>query len=138
MVYRKTITLETKGFCDVQDMTKYVEKVIAESGVREGIVVVQAQGQTIGVTTLEYEPHLTGDLRELLDRIIPSDKEYRHVAAWGDDNGFSHLRAALVGPSVTLSVHEGKLEVGNWQQPVVIDFDSQPRTREVIIRVMGE
>lgn len=138
MVYRKTVTIETKGFCDVHDMTKHVEKAIAASAVKEGMVLVQVKGQTAAVTTLEFEPHLKKDLNDLLEKITPSTVVYQHSKAWGDDNGFAHLRAAIIGPSVTLSVHEGKLEVGNWQQPVVIDFDSKPRTREVIIRIIGE
>lgn len=138
MVYRKIVTIETKGFCDVIDMTKYVEKAIAESAVNEGVMVLQVKGQTAAVTTLEFEPHLKKDLHDLLERLIPADTSYQHEKAWGDDNGFAHLRAAILGPSITLSVHEGKLEVGNWQQPVVIDFDSKPRTREVIIRIVGE
>lgn len=138
MVYRKIVTIETKGFCDVHDMTKYVEKAIVASAVKEGMVLVQVKGQTAAVTTLEFEPHLKKDINDLFERWIPSDVSYQHSKAWGDDNGFAHLRAAIVGPSVTLSVHDGKLEVGNWQQPVVIDFDSKSRTREVVVQVVGE
>lgn len=138
MIYRKIVTIETKGFCDVHDLTKYVEKAIVESGLKEGSIMLQVKGQTAAVTTLEFEPHLKKDLQDLLERWIPSDASYQHEKAWGDNNGFAHLRAAIVGPSITLSVHEGKLEVGNWQQPVVIDFDSKPRTRDIIIRIVGE
>jgi secondary thiamine-phosphate synthase enzyme len=138
MVHRETFEVSSKGFCEVHDVTKQVQKAIKTSGVFEGIIVIEVIGQTAGVTTLEYEPHLKKDLNDLLERITPSDKTYHHNDAWGDDNGFSHLRAALVGPSVALSIHEGKLEAGTWQQPVVIDFDNRPRTREVIIRIVGE
>lgn len=138
MTHRKTIKLKTKGICDVQDVTGEVEEAIAESKIKEGIVVVQVTGSTAGVTTIEHEPHLLNDLARFYEEWIPKNAAYEHGKAWNDDNGFSHLRASLMGPSVALSVHNGKLETGTWQQVVVVDFDNRPRSREVVIRVVGE
>lgn len=138
MAYQETFTISAKGFCDVHDVTGQVEAVVRASKIKEGIVVVFVAGSTAGVTTIEYEPHLIKDLQELMEQWIPADKEYYHGKAWGDDNGFSHLRAALLGPSVAVPVSGGKLTLGTWQQIVVIDFDNRVREREVVVKVVGD
>lgn len=138
MVCHDTIYLSTKGFCDVHDVTGRVEDIIGESGVKDGLVCISVVGSTLGVTILEYEPNLVADLSDFFEKILPHDMQTRHGDTWGDDNGFSHLRASLTGPSVTLPVKDGKVVRGTWQQLVVVDFDNRPRKRDVLVMVVGE
>lgn len=138
MTHQDTITISAKGFCDVVDVTDKVQKIVGDSGVKQGIVVVFVPGSTASVTTLEYEPHLVKDLQEFMEQWVPSNKSYRHGEAWGDDNGFSHLRSALLGPSVAVPISDGNLTLGTWQQVVVVDFDNRARKREVVVKVIGE
>lgn len=138
MTHREVVKVTTKGFCDVRDVTEAVQDAVRASKVREGIVVTAVTGSTAGMTTIEHEPHLLKDFVALMERLAPTRAAYEHAKAWGEDNGFSHLRAALVGPSVTLSIHGGEPELGRWQQVVLVDFDTRPREREVVIRVCGE
>lgn len=137
-VFTGTIERETKGFCDIHDLTGEVQSVVAASGLRDGIVTVFVPGSTGGVTTIEYEPGLLEDLPAALAKIAPEDAPYRHDAAWGDGNGFSHVRAALVGPSVTVPFNGGTLTLGTWQQIVMLDFDNKARTRRVVVQIVGE
>jgi secondary thiamine-phosphate synthase enzyme len=137
IVYSDTISLSTKGFGDTIDISDAVEKIQKESGVINGLVTVFCQGSTGTITTIEFEPGVIRDLQEALDKIAPTGIPYHHDKAWGDGNGFSHVRAALTKPSLSIPVVEGKMQVGTWQQIVFIDFDNRPRDRKVVVQVMG-
>jgi secondary thiamine-phosphate synthase enzyme len=137
-VYSDKINLSTKGFSDVHDITPRLREILSESGLREGVLSVILAGSTGGITTIEYEPGLLKDLAELLEKILPSDKSYHHDAAWGDGNGFSHLRSALIGASMCIPISSGKLILGTWQQVVFIDFDNRPRNRTLHVQLVGE
>jgi secondary thiamine-phosphate synthase enzyme len=128
----------TKGYGDIIDVTEEVQAAVQESGLREGLVTVFVPGATAGVTTIEYEPGLVSDLAATLERLAPRDAAYAHDSRWGDGNGFSHVRAALLKPSLAVPFVEGSLVVGTWQQIVVIDFDNRPRRRRVVVQVLGE
>lgn len=132
------IQLKTKGFCDIHDLTGEAQEKISASGIREGQATFFAAGSTAGLTTVEYEPGLVKDLKELFERIAPEGKYYHHEEAWHDGNGFSHVRASLLKPSLTVPIVDRKLTLGTWQQVVLIDFDNRPRNREIILQVMGE
>jgi secondary thiamine-phosphate synthase enzyme len=138
MVYGATITLTTKGFSDIRDITGDVRRIIDESAIVSGIVVVFAVGSTASISTIEYEGALVEDVREQLEKMAPRTMRSRHSETWGDDNGFSHIRATLMGPSITVPVVNGTPRLGTWQQIVVIDHDNTSRTREVYVQVMGE
>lgn len=120
-----------------EDVTEIVERLVAEAGVTEGIAVVSLTGSTGAVTTIEYEAGALADLRRALDAIAPAGEDYAHNARWGDGNGFSHVRSALLKPSVALPIADGRLELGTWQQIVVINLDNRPRDREVVAVVVG-
>jgi secondary thiamine-phosphate synthase enzyme len=128
----------TSGFCDIIDITAKVNAVIDWKRVQSGLATLGVAGSTAALTTIEYEPGLIQDLKDLLEKLIPSNQRYHHDARWGDDNGFSHLRAALFGPSLALPIEEGRLLLGTWQQVVLLDFDNRPRTREIIVQTLGE
>ncbi len=132
------IEKKTKGFSDVIDITSDIESSIHQSKVKNGIATVFIPGSTGAVTTVEYEPGLKEDIPEFMEKILPQDAHYHHNETWHDGNGFSHMRAALYGPSITIPFENGKLTLGTWQQIVLLDFDAQPRTRRIIIQIMGE
>lgn len=132
------LTEKTQGFCDIIDITAKVQQQIQAEKIQNGLATLFVPGSTAGLTTIEYEPGLVQDLKEVLERLIPSNQRYHHDDRWGDDNGFSHLRASLFGPSLQIPVENGRLLLGTWQQIVLIDFDNRPRTREVLIQFMGE
>lgn len=138
MVYGKEITLSTEGFSDICDVTTDVQDIVEKSGIREGLVGVTVIGSTASVTTIEFEPALVADMKEKLEEIASRDQVSRHSQTWGDDNGFSHLRASLMGPGLCLPVHGGRVLLGTWQQVVVIDHDNRPRQRRVFVQVIGE
>jgi secondary thiamine-phosphate synthase enzyme len=138
MVRGKTISLKTKGDSDIHDITREVQGIVSESGIREGIVVVSAIGSTASVSTIEFEPALVADMRDKLNEFAAKSKRTRHGDTWGDDNGYSHLRATFMGPSVTVPVTDARPVLGTWQQIVVIDHDNRPRDRRVFVQVMGE
>jgi len=138
MVKNYGIRLKTNGFGDMHDITDKVEESVAKSGIANGLVNVFVPGSTGGVTTIEYEPGLRKDMPELMEKLIPSNRPYEHDKTWGDGNGFSHLRASLLGPSFTAPVVDGKVRHGTWQQIVFMDFDNRARNRELVITVMGE
>ncbi|MCX6600789.1 MAG: secondary thiamine-phosphate synthase enzyme YjbQ [bacterium] len=138
MVHGEQISLSTKGFSDIHDLTARVEQVVAKSGIQNGIVCVFAVGSTASVSTIEYEPALSEDFRDQLEKFAPHTMRTRHSETWGDDNGFSHIRATFMGPGVTVPVHDGDLVLGTWQQIVLIDHDNRPRTRKVFVQVLGE
>ena len=136
-VHTSTISVSSKGFTDVHDLTDGVRRAVAASRAKDGVVTVFVPGSTAGVTTIEFESGAVEDLRDAIDRIAPRDIHYAHNTRWGDGNGFAHVRAALMGPSVSVPFSGGELLLGTWQQIVLVDFDNRPRTREVIVQVAG-
>jgi len=138
MVFQKEFSLSTKGRCAILDITSRVAAIVSASGIRTGIVNVSGLGSTLGITTLEYEPGCVADLQRALDRIAPPTTDYAHNARWGDENGYSHLRSALIGTAKSFPVADGKIRIGAWQQIVLCDFDDRPRERTVTVTVMGE
>ena len=138
MIVTKTLSLAAKGYCDLIDITAMVADEVEASGITSGTVTVFVPGATGGLTTIEYEPGLMADLPELMEKLIPSNVSYKHDETWHDGNGFSHLRAAMIGPDITVPFVAGKLTLGTWQQIVFLDFDNRPRTRELVLQIMGE
>ncbi|UCG42375.1 MAG: YjbQ family protein [candidate division WOR-3 bacterium] len=138
MVYSRRIELKTAGFCDVNDITEELRRIVAESGVTSGIACVANPGSTAGITTLEFEPGAIADLQDALERLAPAKGRYKHDATWGDGNGFAHLRSALVRTSLAVPVHDRALVLGTWQQVVFLDFDNRPRKRKLQVVVVGE
>ncbi|OPL18450.1 MAG: secondary thiamine-phosphate synthase enzyme [Candidatus Aegiribacteria sp. MLS_C] len=137
MVHGRNLTVSTEGFSDIVNISGEVQSTVTDSGIEDGTVTVSVVGSTASVTTIEFEPALVEDMRELLDRIVPGNVRSRHSETWGDDNGFSHMRASLLGPGITLPVVEGRVLTGTWQQIVLVDHDNRPRKRQVRIQVMG-
>lgn len=138
MVHTHTITLSTRGFSDIIDITGEAASIVERTGVKNGLVTVFCTGSTGAVTTIEYESGAVSDLKRAIEKIAPADIPYAHNERWGDGNGFSHVRAALMKPSLAIPLAGGRLALGTWQQVVFIDFDNRPRKREVIVQVMGE
>ncbi len=138
MVISKQLTLQTNGNGDTHDLTPAVERAVGESGVRRGVVTLFAIGSTAGLTTIEFEPGAVADLQTALERIAPRGGEYQHHLRWGDDNGHAHVRAALLGPSLSVPFVDGRLTLGTWQQIILVDFDTRPRRREVVAQIVGE
>jgi secondary thiamine-phosphate synthase enzyme len=138
MVFTDNISLSTKGFTDILDITDKVTGIVAKSGIRNGLVNVFCSGSTGGITTIEYESGVINDLKNAIVKIVPSNVPYEHDKRWGDGNGFSHVRAALMKPSLTIPLVKGKLSLGTWQQIVFMDFDNRSREREVVVQIMGE
>ncbi len=136
--FQKAFSLSTKGNCDVVNIDGKVQELVAESGLRAGIVNISARGSTVGITTLEYESGCVSDLRRALDAIAPPTSDYAHNARWGDNNGYSHLRSALVGTAKSYPLINGRLGTGTWQQIVLCDFDDRPREREITVTIVGE
>jgi secondary thiamine-phosphate synthase enzyme len=131
------VSLPTTGKTDLIDITREVSLRIRESGIAEGSVLVFVPGSTAALTTIEFESGVIEDLREAIARLAPEDLSYRHDARWGDGNGYSHVRAALLGPSLTVPVTDGRLVLGTWQQVILCDFDNRPRKRQVVVQVSG-
>ncbi|MEM0329110.1 MAG: secondary thiamine-phosphate synthase enzyme YjbQ [Nitrososphaerota archaeon] len=138
VVHQEEITFRTRGEGDVVDITSEVENVVKRSGVRNGVVHVFAVGSTAAVSTIEYEPGLKEDLMTALERVAPKNAEYKHHLRWGDYNGHSHVRAAMIGPSLEVPVRGGELVLGTWQQIVFIELDVRARSRRIVVTVMGE
>jgi len=138
MVHGEYLTVSGKGFSDIRDVTGEVQKIVDQSGVRSGLACVFVVGSTASVSTIEYEPALVEDFREQIEKLAPHTMRSRHSETWGDDNGFSHIRATFMGPGITVPVSDGELVLGTWQQIVVIDHDNRSRTRKVFVQVMGE
>ena len=132
------INISTKGFTDIIDITADVANIVRAHEISSGTVTIFIPGSTAGVTTIEYEPGLLKDLPEAFEKIAPIKKDYHHDATWHDGNGFSHVRAALLGASLTVPFKEKLLLLGTWQQIVVIDFDNRSRQREIVVQIMGE
>jgi len=137
-VITRTIQLNAKGNADILDITDDVSKIISGGGLEKGIVTIFTPSSTSGLTTIEYESGCLSDLRRLLDEILDPNRPYAHNARWGDGNGHSHVRAALIGPSLTVPFIDRRLSLGTWQQIIFIDFDNRPRRRELVVQVLGE
>jgi len=139
MVKTQTIEVETAGNTDIHDITGLVSQVVAASGVKDGIVTLFNVGSTGGITTTEYEPGLAKhDIKAAFEKIAPEKGHYEHEKKWDDDNGHSHVRASLLGPSLTVPVVDGRLTLGTWQQIILVDFDTRPRKRTIICQIIGE
>jgi secondary thiamine-phosphate synthase enzyme len=132
------LSFSTSGDTDVIDMTRQVSEKVVTSGIEEGYVHLFVPGSTASITTIEYERGAVSDLKEAIERLAPEDKYYRHNERWGDGNGHAHVRASLLGPSLTIPVINGRLALGTWQQVVFIDFDNHPRERRVIMQLAGK
>ena len=138
MVTSRTIRLSTKGNCDIVDITSEVAREVADSGISNGTATIFITGSTAGVTTIEFEPGLVADFRDMWDRVIPQNIPYQHDRAWGDGNGHSHVRASLLSASMTIPFINKRLALGTWQQIVLLDFDNRSRSREIVVQVIGE
>lgn len=130
----KNATSET----DVFDLTDEIQNFVSKSGIKNGIAVVFTPGSTAAITTIEYESGVLKDLIRAIEKLVPKNERYAHDAAWGDGNGYAHVRSALVGPSCTIPVSQGKLVLGTWQQVILLDFDNRPRRRKVVVQIFGE
>jgi len=137
-VTSKTIQLSTKGNCDVVDITSEVAREVGDSGISNGTATIFITGSTAGVTTIEFEPGLVADFKDMWDRVIPQNISYKHDRAWGDGNGHSHVRASLLSASLTVPFINKRLALGTWQQIVLLDFDNRSRSREIVVQVSGE
>jgi len=138
MVTTRTQEISTRAQGDAHDVTRAVAQAITESGIRAGIVTVSVVGSTAGVTTIEFESGAIHDLNGVFEELAPRDGEYQHHLRWGDDNGSSHVRSALLGPSVTIPFRDGELMLGQWQQIAVLEFDTRPRRRDIVIQIIGD
>ena len=137
-ILSKSIRLSTKGNCDMIDITAEIAREINNSGINSGIATIFISGSTAGITTIEYEDGLVSDFKEMWERNAPSNMPYQHDQRWGDGNGYSHVRASLLGPSLVVPFASKKMTLGTWQQIVVVDFDNRSRTREIILQLLGE
>ena len=137
-IVTEKIRVRTKGAGDFINISDKVAGLLDASGLKEGNVTVFVVGSTAAITTFEYEPGMIKDMRDLCEKLAPSDKSYSHDETWGDANGFSHLRAAMFGPSLVIPFEAGKLALGTWQQVVLAEFDNRPRDRVVVVQITGE
>ncbi|MCL0035215.1 secondary thiamine-phosphate synthase enzyme YjbQ [Thermodesulfovibrionales bacterium] len=138
MVVTKRISLQTKGECDIIDITSQVEQQVAETGINNGTATLFVTGSTAGVTTIEFESGLVSDFQSMWERSVPKNISYNHNRLWGDGNGHSHVRASLLGASLVIPFNDKRLTLGTWQQIVVVDFDNRPRPRQIILQIMGD
>jgi secondary thiamine-phosphate synthase enzyme len=137
-IYSTSIDLSTRGHTDILDLTPALKEKIDSSGLHTGTATLFISGSTAGLTTIEYEPGLLRDLPEMFEKLAPENADYHHHETWGDRNGSAHVRAALVGPSLVVPFTGGRLDLGTWQQVVLMDFDDRPRRRSVLCRLMGQ
>ncbi len=137
-VETREITFITKGNCDVVDVTSQISEEIKQSGINDGIVTIFVPGSTGGLSTIEYESGLVSDIKEAMERIAPQGIEYKHNLKWKDGNGHSHIRASIVGPSITIPFTKKKMLLGTWQQVIFLDFDNCSRNRRLILQILGE
>ena len=131
-------TTKSRGFCHTEDITAQVQDCVGRSGLRDGLVCVAVVGSTAGVSTIEYEPGLLKDIPEFFDEVLPRDRRYHHDDTWHDGNGFAHMRSFLLKTSHTVPFSNGRLVLGTWQQIVLADFDNRPRTRQIVVQILGE
>ena len=133
-----SVTISAEGFNDMKDLTPMVSQKLAATRLKDGLVNIFIPGSTAGLTTIEFEPGLVEDFSRLMEKIAPDNIPYNHDKRWGDGNGFSHIRASLIGPSLTVPFSGGRLNLGPWQQVVFVDFDNGPRTRTILFQFLGE
>ena len=133
-----SISLNTRGNTDIHDITGELARLVLEFGLKSGTLTVFCPSSTSGLTTVEFEPGAVSDLKRMFEELVPSNRDYDHNATWDDGNGHSHMRAALLGPSLTIPFVEKTLTLGTWQQVIYIDFDIRPRHRELVVQIMGE
>ena len=138
MVVTKRIGLQSKGHCDIIDITPEVEQKLGETDIRNGTVTLFVSGSTAGISTIEFESGLLSDFQSMWERNAPKDIPYDHDRRWGDGNGYSHVRASLLGASLVIPFNDKRLALGTWQQVVLVDFDNRPRSRQIIVQIMGE
>jgi secondary thiamine-phosphate synthase enzyme len=138
MVVTKKIKLNTKGDTDIIDITAEVNDAVSKSKIKNGAVTVFVPGSTGGITTVEYEPGLIQDLKKFFEKLAPKAADYQHNLRWHDGNGYAHVRASFLGPSISVPVVDSEPVLGTWQQIIFIDFDNRPRSREIIVQVIGE
>ena len=137
-VISESISVNTKGNTDIHEITNQITKVVSRSGLMDGTATIFCPSSTSALTTIEYESGALSDLRRLFDEIVPVNREYAHNERWHDGNGHSHIRAALLGPSLVIPFVDGKLTLGVWQQVIYVDFDNRPRLRELVVQLIGE
>lgn len=130
-------SVSTKGFTDIINITGEVSRAVKDSKIKDGICLISSPGSTCGITTIEYESGLIEDLKRILDRIAPMDKDYEHCKKWGDCNGYAHIRSALLKPFLAVPIEDGSLILGTWQQITFLDFDNRPREREILVKVIS-
>jgi secondary thiamine-phosphate synthase enzyme len=133
-----TIRISTQGNADIQDISRQVTNILGESGLEKGVITIFTSSSTSALTTIEFESGCLQDLRRLFDEIIDPQRHYAHNARWGDGNGHSHVRAALLGPSITIPFVDRRLTLGTWQQVIFVDFDNRQRQRELVVQIIGE
>lgn len=138
MVINRSVEIQTSGNCDMIDITTQIASEIGSSGITNGIATVFVSGSTAAVTTIEYEGGLINDFKDVWDRNVPQSIPYQHDKRWGDGNGHSHIRASLLGSSFVVPFVNRKMTIGTWQQIIIVDFDNRPRSRSIIIQIMGE
>ncbi len=138
MVITGQIKLDTRGDGHIVDITRDVAREIATSGVRSGVVTLFTPSSTSALTTIEYESGVVKDLQQLFDRLVPTDIDYRHNLRWGDGNGHAHVRHALLGASLAIPFVDGRMTLGTWQQVVFADFDNRPRSRSLVVQIVGD
>jgi secondary thiamine-phosphate synthase enzyme len=137
IITTESISLQTKGHTQIIDITDRVQSIVGQQHIQSGQVLIFVPGSTGGLTTVEYEPGLLKDLPEAFERIAPTGRTYHHDATWHDGNGYAHVRASMLGPSLTVPIHNGVMTLGTWQQIVFIDFDNRSRARDIIVQVTG-
>ena len=138
MTETRSIEFKTAGDGSIVDITPDISRAVRESGITSGVVTAFVPGSTAGLTTIEHEPGLLQDIPQLMEKLVPSDRTYQHDETWHDGNGFSHLRSALIGPDISVPFTNSELLLGTWQQVVFLDFDNRPRSRKVILQIMGD
>ncbi len=138
MVVTRRISLQTKGECDIIDITPQVEQQVAETDINNGTATLFVAGSTAGISTIEFESGVLSDFQSMWERNIPQNIPYNHDQRWGDGNGYSHVRASLLGASLVIPFNDKRLTLGTWQQIVLVDFDNRPRSRQIILQIMGD
>ena len=138
MVITRKISLQSKGECDVIDITPQVEDALTETKLSDGVVILFVTGSTAGLSTIEYESGVMADFKSMWERLVPKNIPYAHDSRWGDGNGYSHVRASLLGASLAIPFSNRKMLLGTWQQIVFVDFDNRPRSRQIVVQIIGE
>lgn len=138
MVITKFFKVKTEGYTDIIDITKKINSKISESGIERGLVNISCPGSTAGISSIEFEPGAVEDLKDALEKIAPMNDNYKHNERWHDGNGFAHVRSSFMKPFFSAPIIDGRIILGTWQQIIFIDFDNKPRTREIIVQIVGE